>query len=159
MLTATQPLQSHLFHLHRHAVVTGPVPCVMPFMTQHALLKRFSVIACFLFAFHPKLGHSFVNIKTYCRPAFARGQCQFWWESKGKGKRGMFVCLPAIGACSDCERPRPLLGNIIHQGGLGPDTGEDCLSGLTLPLPLSTDAYPFLCWNQLLNAKQFSSVN
>lgn len=72
------------------------------------------------------------------------------------GERGMFVCLPAIGACSDCERPLPLLGNIIHQGDLRPDTGEDCL--YTLPLSLSKDAYPFLCWNQLLNAKQFSSV-
>lgn len=71
----------------------------------------------------------------------------------------MFVCLAAIGACSDCERLCPLLGNIILQGGLHPDTGEDCLLR-TLPLSftLSTDAYPFLCWNQLLNAKQFSSV-
>lgn len=68
----------------------------------------------------------------------------------------MFVCLPAIGACSDCERPLPLLGNIIHQGGRRPDAGEDCL--YTLPLSLSTDAYPFLCWNQQLNAKQFSNV-
>lgn len=125
-------------------------------MPQAAVLKCFGAIACFLFAFHQKLGHSFVNIKTYCRPAFARGQCQSWWESEGKGKRGMFVCLPAIGACSDCERPLPLLGNIIHQGDLRPDTGEDCL--YTLPLPLSKDAYPFLRWNQPLNAKQFSSV-
>lgn len=33
---------------------------------------------CFLFAFQQKLGRSFANIKTYCRPAFARGQCQYW---------------------------------------------------------------------------------
>lgn len=121
----------------------------MPFMPQHALLKCFGVIACFLFAFHQKLGHSFVDIKTYCRPAFDRGQCQFWWESEGKGKRDMFVCLPAIGACSDCERPLPLLGNIIHQGGLRPDTGEDCL--YTLSLFLSVQMHiPFCagisCW-------------
>lgn len=69
----------------------------------------------------------------------------------------MFVCLQAIGACSDCERPLPLLGNIIHQGGLRPDTGEVCLYTLCFCLPVR-DAYPFLCWNQLLNAKQFSNV-
>lgn len=102
------------FCLRKHAVTLSPFACVMPFMPRHAPLKCFDVIACFLCAFHQKLGHSFVDIKTYCRPAFDRGQCQFWWESKGKGKRGMFVCLPAIGACSDCERPLPLLGNIIH---------------------------------------------
>lgn len=143
------PQRSHLFCLHKRAVTLGPGPCVTPFMPQHALLKCYGVIACFLFAFHQKLGHSFVDIKTYCRPAFAWGQCQFWWESEGKGKRGMFVCLPAIGACSDCERPLPLLGNIIHQGGLRPDTGEDCLYTLSLSLAVPIHI-PFCagisCW-------------
>lgn len=48
------------------------------------------------------------------------------------------VCMPSSywSICSDCERPLPLLGNIIHQGGLQPDTGEDCL--YTLPLYLWT---------------------
>lgn len=103
-----------------------------------------------LFAFHQELGPWFVDIKTYLSPAFARGQCQFWWESRGKGKTGMFVCLPAIWTCSDCERPGPLLDNIIHQGGLRPDTGENCL--YTRSLSISSDAYPLLCWKQLLNA-------
>lgn len=67
----------------------------------------------------------------------------------------MVVCLPAIAACSNCERPLPLLGNIIHQGGLQPDTGEDYLYTLSLSFSLSKDAYPFQWWNQLLNTKQF----
>ena len=109
------------FHLschHKNAVTMA----VMPF---RPLLKFFGVIACFLFVFHQKLGRSFVNIKTYCWPIFDRGQCQCWWWCRGK--RSMFVCPAGIRACSDCEKPLPLLGNIIHQGGLQLDTGEDCL--------------------------------
>lgn len=95
------------------------------FLTLYALVK------CLLLQKRKKKPITFVDIKTILRQAFVMEAPSVL---KRKRKGGMFVRFPAPGARSNCERPQPLLGNIIHQGGLKPDTGENCLHTLSINL-------------------------
>lgn len=63
--------------------------------------------------FPRKLGHSFVDIKARRGPCIRHRDNV---DSCGRREAGSYVWLTAIGACSVCERPLPLLGNIIQRG-------------------------------------------
>lgn len=59
-----------------------------------------------------------------------------------------FVCRPGAGACPDCERLLPLLGNIIHQGGRPSARYQGGARSL------SPDSHQSPYWNQSMNAKR-----
>lgn len=66
---------------------------------------------------------------------------------------GRFVFLPGTGACPDCERLLPLLGNIIHRGGR-PSVRYRGNGGGGAVHTLRPDSLQSLYWKQSMNAKQ-----